>query len=96
VRRHRERQADIHARGVALDRGIEKSLDFGKGDDLVEFPADFGAGHAEDRAVQIDVLAPGQLGMKSGADFEQAGDAPLYRDAAFARLRDARQDFKQG
>ena len=96
MRRHRESQADIHARGVALDRRIEKSLDLGKGDDLVEFPADLGPRHAEDRAVQKDVFAAGQLRMKSGADFEQAGDAALDRDAALGRLGDARQDLQQG
>ena len=96
MRRDRERQAHIHARGIALDRRVEKSLDLGKGDDLVEFAADFGAGHAEDRAIQKDVFAPGQLGMKPGADFEQAGDAALDRDAALGRLGDAATGFSAG
>ena len=38
--------------------------------------------HAENGAVQEDVLAAGQLGMKAGADFEQAGDASANRDLA--------------
>ena len=33
---------------------------------------DLGAAHAEDGAVEIDVLAAGQFGMKTGADLEQA------------------------
>ena len=40
---------------------------------------DLRARHAEDRAVQVDVLAAGQLGMKAGADFEQARDAAAER-----------------
>ena len=77
MRRDREGEPNIHAAGVALDRRIEKFLDLGKGDDLVELASDLGAAHAEDGAVEIDVLASGELGMKAGADLEQAGDAAL-------------------
>ena len=66
-------------RRIALDRRVEELLDLGEGDDLVELAADLGAGHAEDRAVEIDVLAAGQLGMKAGADLEQARDAAADR-----------------
>ena len=38
---------------------------------------DLGASHAEDRAVQEDVLAPGQLGVEARADLEQRPDAPV-------------------
>ena len=31
--------------------------------------------HAEDRAVEVDVLPPGQLGVEAGADLQQAADA---------------------
>ena len=48
----------IHARAVALDRRVEKFLDLGKGDDLVELRPDLRPRHAQDGAVQIDVLAP--------------------------------------
>src|SRR5581483_8753011 len=41
------------------------------------------------------VFPPGQLGMKPGADFEQAGDTTLDRGAALARLGDARQNLQQ-
>ena len=74
MRRHREGQPHVHAARIALDRRVEEFLDLGEGDDLVELAADLGARHAEDGAVEIDVLAPGQLGMKAGADLEQAGD----------------------
>ena len=37
VRGHREGQPHVHPAGVALDRGVDELLDFGEGDDLVEF-----------------------------------------------------------
>ncbi len=70
-------------------------LDFGEGDDLVELADDLGALHAEDGAVEVDVLAAGELGMKAGADFEQAADAPADDGAAFGRLGDAGEDFQE-
>ena len=69
-------------RRIALHRRVEELLDLGKGDDLVELAPDLGARHAEDRAVEIDVLAAGQFGMEAGADLEQAGDAAPDGDAA--------------
>ena len=51
--------------------------------------------HAEDRAVQKNVLAAGQLGMKSGADLEQRADAAEQFALACRRPRDARQDLQQ-
>ena len=62
-----KRQADPHAAGVALHGRIDERPDSGELDDLVELPIDLDASHAENRAVQIDVLAPGQLGMKARA-----------------------------
>ena len=49
--------------------------DVGELDDLVEAALDLLALHAEDRAVQEDVLAPGELGVEAGADLEQGADA---------------------
>ena len=37
---------------------------------------DFRARHAENGPVEIDVLPAGQLGMKTGADLEQAAAHP--------------------
>ena len=68
---------------VALDRRVEELLDLGEGDDLVELARDLARRHAEDRAVEEDVLAAGELGVKAGADLEQAADAAV--DIARAR-----------
>ena len=41
--------------------------------------------HAEYRAAQINIFAAGQLGMKTGADFEQAADAAVNFGTASRR-----------
>ena len=76
VRRDREREPHVHAARVVLHRRVDEALDLGEGDDLVELARDLRAAHAENRAVQENVLAAGQLRMKPGADFEQRADAP--------------------
>ena len=64
-------------------------------DDLVEAPLDLLALHVEDRAVQEDVLPPGQLGMEAGADLEQRADAAAQPRLALGRRRDPGEDLEQ-
>src|SRR5882757_1508905 len=64
MRRDAEREADVHPAGVALDGHVEELLDLGKSDDLIEFAADLRAAHAQDAAVEEDVLAAGELGVE--------------------------------
>ena len=65
---HGEGKADVHAGRVTLHRGVDELLDLGKGDGLVEptgfleLVVDIGFLHPQDRAVEVDVLPPGQLG----------------------------------
>ena len=66
-----------------------------KRDDLVELARDLRLAHAEDGAVQEDVLAAGEVGMKPGAHLEQRSDAAVNLRFAFRRLGDARQDLQQ-
>ena len=68
---------------------------FGELDDLVEALADLGPAHAEDGAVEEDVLAPGQLGVEAGPDLEQRADAAGHLGPAGARLGDPREQFQQ-
>ena len=77
----REGEPHVHPARVALDRRVDELLDLGELDDLVEPRRDLASAHAEDRAVEEDVLAPGQLGVEAGADLEQAADAAAQRDA---------------
>ena len=51
--------------------------------------------HAQDRAVEVDVLAAGQLGVEAGAHLQQAGDPAVDLGAAAGRLGDAREDLEQ-
>src|SRR6266851_4704163 len=95
VRRDRKRQAHVHAARVALHRRVDELIDFGEPDDLVELLPDLRLCHPEDRAVQKDVLAAGQIGMKPSADLEQACDTAAKRDLARGLLRDARQNIEQ-
>src|ERR1035437_3392697 len=82
MRSHRKSKANIHTAGIALDRGVEKSFHFGKGDNFIKFTFNLGLAHAQDRAIEIDVLAPSQLGMKAGADFQQTRHPPIDFDAS--------------
>ena len=65
-----------------------KSLELGEGDDLVHQRADLRPLEAVDRAVQVDVVAPGEVGMEAGAELEQGGDAAAGLDAPRGRLDD--------
>src|SRR5438094_7302021 len=78
-----------------FDRRLQESFDLGEGDDLVELAIDLAPLHTEDRAIEIDVLAAGQLGVEAGADFEQTADAAGDLDLALGRLGDTREDLEQ-
>src|SRR5271157_6511863 len=95
IRRDRECQPYVHAAAEALDRSVEKFLDAREIDDLVELLFDLPPRHAEDAAVEKDVLAAGELGMEPGADFQQAGNTPANLDLAGRRPGDPRQDLQQ-
>ena len=95
VRRHRKRQPHEHAAGVVLHRRVDELLELGERDDRVELADDLRAEHAEDGAVQEHVFPAGQLGMKAGADFQQARHAAGEIDVALGGRRDPRQHFQQ-
>ena len=62
---------------VGADRPVDRVLDLGERDDLVEALADLGAAQALDRAVQVDVLAAREVGVEAGAELEQRADPAL-------------------
>src|SRR3990172_385065 len=70
VGRDREAQAHEHAARVVLYRCIEKLLRLGEGHNIVELAIDLGPLHPQDRAIEINVLAPGQFWMKAGPHFQ--------------------------
>ena len=60
---------------------VDRVLELGEGDDLVEALADLRALEAVDRAVQEDVLAPAEVGVEAGAELEQRADPAADLDA---------------
>ncbi len=56
-------------------------LDPAELDDVVELRVDLAPLHPEDRAVEEDVLAPGELGVEARPDLEDAADAAADRQA---------------
>ena len=93
---HGEAEADEHARRVVLDRCVDEPLETGELDDLVEAPVDVLLRQPEDRAVQVDVLAPRQLGVEPRSELEQRRDPAVDRDRALVRAKDPRQALQQG
>ena len=57
-----------------LHRPVDRVLELGERDDLVEPLADPRAREALERAVQLDVLAPGEVGVEARAELEQRPD----------------------
>ena len=82
-----EGEADVHAAAVALDGRVQELLDAGEVHDGVELAGDLAAAHAQDRAVEVDVLAARQFRVEAGADFQQAADAAVEVDLALPSAR---------
>src|SRR5208282_3852753 len=91
----RERQPHIHAAGVALDGGVDEFLQLREGDDLVELARDLSLLHAQNGAIEIDVLAAGEFRMEAGADLEQGTNAAVDVSRTARRPGDAGEDFEQ-
>ena len=66
-----EPEPHVHAGRVGLDRRVDEVLELGKRDDLVEAVGDLALGEPEHHAVDEDVLAAGDLGMKAGAQLDE-------------------------
>src|SRR5438132_7150296 len=62
-----EGKAHVHTCRVALDRRVHELLDTAELDDLRELPRYLATAHTQNRAVEVDVLAAGQLGMETRA-----------------------------
>ena len=91
----REPQPDVHARRVVLDRGVDEPLQPGEADDVVEDAVEVSLPEAEDRAVEVDVLSPGQLRVEAGAEFEQSGHLAGDADATAVGPEDLGDAFQQ-
>ncbi len=66
----------IHAAGIVFHLHVEEARSTSATPRSRRTPAeDLGARHAEDRAVQKNIFAPGKIRMKTCADFQQRGDS---------------------
>ena len=59
-------------------------------------PVGLGLGHAEDRGVEEDVLAAGELGVEAGAGGDQAGDPAAGEHLAAVGPHHAVDQLEQG
>ena len=94
-RRDREPEPHRHSRRVRADGPIDRVLELGECDDLVEAALDLGPCQTLDRAVQEDVLAPGEVHVKAGAELEQRANASLSAYATRRRLDDPGDESQQ-
>ena len=88
VRGDREAEPHVHPRRVRAHRPVDRVLELGERDDLVEALADLRLAETLDRAVQEDVLAAAEVGVEAGAELEQRADPTADGDLALGRLDD--------
>src|SRR5690242_9102600 len=90
----REPESDVHARRIALHRRVDELPQLSEFNDTVELSVDLATSHPENRAVQINVFAPGQLGMKTRSDFNQRREPSVDHDLAVSWRRDPRKELQ--
>ena len=93
--RDAEAEPHLHAARVELDLAVDGVLELGELDDVVEAGGHHPARQPEQRAVQVDVLAPGQLGVDAGAHLDQRTGAAGDLDPAGVRVHHPGQDLQQ-
>ena len=77
-------------------RGVKKLFDFSEINDLIEVPAYFHLAHAQDGAVQENILPSCEFWMKAGAYFKQTGKPATNDHLTARRTGNPRQNFEQG
>ncbi len=68
--RYAECQPHIHATGIVFDRCVDELLNLGKRYDLVKLAANLGPPHAQDGAVEVNVLPASQFAVEASANFQ--------------------------
>ena len=95
VHRDRESEPHVHPRRVVLHLRVDELLELGEGDDLVETAFEVVLRHAEERAVEEDVLAAGEILLETRAQLEEGRDPLDPRDRARGGREDARDALQQ-
>jgi hypothetical protein len=96
VGRDRECEARGHARRVGPDRRVDEFLDLRPLDDACRAASHLRPGEPEERPLQDDVLAPGQLGVEAEAELQQWRDVSDHDDPAGGGRHDARDEAEKG
>src|SRR5215213_7260735 len=90
----RETQTYIHAGRVTLHWCINELPELGKLHDAVQLLGNLAPQHAEDRTVEINILAAGKFRMKTGADFNQRRKPPVDHDLTGAWRGDSGEQLE--
>src|SRR6266513_158333 len=91
----RETEAHVHAARVGLHRRVKEAPDVGELRDRGHRAVHLLARKAEERSVEVRVLAAAEVGVESGADLEERGHATVDLERSTGRLRRAREELEQ-
>ena len=95
MRSHGKCQPHVHPTRVILHGRVDEFLNFRKSNDLVEFYQNLRAFHSQNRTAQKYILASGEFGVKTGADFQQTSDAAVQLNSAGGGFGDSGNDLEQ-
>ena len=90
-----EAEPDQHPRGVELHLVVHELLELGERDDVVVDPIGVPPRQAEERGVEVDVLAAGEIGVEAGAELEERREPPSITDGAGGGSQDPRDALQQ-
>ncbi len=95
VHRDRESETHVHAARVDLHRFVDEVADAGELDDVVDRRRHLTPGEAEHGAVQVDVLATGQVRVEARSELEQGRQPSGGLDRALGGTVDSRHESQQ-
>ena len=95
VRSNRKAKLDVHSARITLDRRVYELPYLGELNDLIKLLCNLFLRHAEDRAVEINVLLAGKLAMKSRSDFEHGSDSSVEVDVTLCRSSNTADQLEQ-
>src|SRR5205085_430975 len=90
-----EGKPHVHPATVVLDRSVQELLDLREIDDRIKLATHLVAPHAQDGAVEIDVVPAGQFRMEPSAHLQQATDSTAQHGSARRGFGDAGKNLKQ-
>ena len=93
--RNREAQTHHHAARIRFHRLVDELADLREFGDFREPEIDLFRGKSQNRRIQVYVLAAGEFGVESGAEFEESCHAAVNGDGPCAGLQNARADLEE-